>query len=156
MIMRELYVIDTCALISFFDGVFLHAKGYGGSPPLSRRTYNLISEAVFSRGTIVRLSILSVVFVEIYEKWLRSEEFCRMFFCEVYDPLQKSDNVEIRPLDREILEHLLRIGGSLANHDLHDRLILASAMALAAPLITTDIAVTNYVKKTHILPCVLR
>jgi hypothetical protein len=153
--MRELYVIDTCALISFFHVVFVHAKGYEGSPQLSRRVSSLIGEAVFSGWTRVRLSIPSVVFVEIYAKWLCSEEFCRMFFCEVYDPLRSSDNVEIRPTDREVLEYLLQIGGSLADHDLHDRLVLASAMALAAPLITTDAAVADYVNETHVLPCVL-
>lgn len=153
--MSELYVIDTCALISFFHSVFVHADGYQGSPELSPRSSDLIREAVYSTWTRVRLSIPNVVFMEIYEKWLCSEEFCRRFFCEVYEPLKKSDNVEIRPTDREVLVNLLKIHGSLANHDLHDRLVLASAMALSAPLITTDTDVINYVNDTHAIPRVL-
>lgn len=153
--MRKLYVIDTCALISFFDDVFASADGYEGSPKLSRRTTNLIREAIHSVATEVRLSIPTVVFLEIYEKWLRSEEFCRHFFFEVFTPLRSSENIEIHPTDREVLENLLRIQGALRDHDLHDRLILASAMALSAPLITFDMKVIDYVNKEHVVPCVL-
>ena len=79
-----------------------------------------------------------------------------MFFFEVFDPLRKSANVEIRPTDREVLEKLLCIGGQLADHDLHDRLVLASAMALEAPLITTDEDVTAYCNEKHVIPEVFR
>lgn len=150
--MRELYVIDTCAVISFFDDVFVHASGYAGSPRLSNRATGIIDEAVNSGWTQIRLSVPSVVFIEIYEKWLRTEEFCRRFFYDVFEPLRKSANVEIRPTDREVLEKLLCIGGKLADHDLHDRLVLASAMALGAPLITTDAAVTAYVNENTVIP----
>ena len=154
--MRELYVIDTCALIAFFDAAFAGAEGYDGSPVLSPRVVNLISEAIYSSFTKIRLSIPTVVFVEIYEKWLRSEEFCRKFFYDVFVPLQKSENIEIRPTDREVLERLLEIRGELEEHDLHDRLVLASAMALGAPLITTDERVTAYVNEKGVAPGVLR
>ena len=153
--MRKLYVIDTCALISFYDGIFAHAEGYDGSPVLSRQTRNVIAEAINSEYTEVRLSIPTVVFLEIYEKWLRSEEFCRMFFYEVFTPLKKSENIEIRPIDRDVLENLTHIGGSLTNHELPDRLILASAVALCVPLITTDEKIATYVNETGILPCVM-
>ena len=79
-----------------------------------------------------------------------------MFFYKVFDPLRKSANVEIRPTDREVLEKLLYIGGQLADHDLHDRLVLASAMALEAPLITTDEDVTAYCNEKHVIPEVFR
>lgn len=152
MAIRELYVIDTCAIISFFDAVFVHAPGYDGSPHLSCRATGIINEAINSKWTQIRLSIPSVVFIEIYEKWLRTEEFCQRFFYEVFEPLRKSENVEIRPTDREVLEKLLCIGGKLADHDLHDRLVLASAMALEASLITSDNDVTAYCKTQHVVP----
>lgn len=153
--MRELYVIDTCALISFFDEVFRHAPRYVRSPRLSNRAADIIATAVYSGSTQIRLSIPSVVFIEIYEKWLRTEEFCRMFLYEVFAPLKKSANVEIRPTDREVLETLLYIRGTLTDHDLHDRIILASAMALNAPLITTDGRLNEYVKTNPVVPDVL-
>ena len=154
--MRELYVIDTCALIAFFDDVFKHAVGYDGSPALSNQVTKIIAEAINSGGTHIRLSIPSVVFIEIYEKWLITEEFCRMFFFEVFNPLRQSPNVEIRSTDREVLERLLSIGSPLEGHDLHDRLILASAIALESPLITTDEDVTEYIIKSGVVPRALR
>ena len=153
--MRELYVIDTCAIISFYEPVFVGAPGYGGSQPLSIGVGSLISEAIHSDTTKVRLSIPSIVFVEIWQKWLKTEEFCQKFFYEVFVPLEKCENVEIRPTDREVFEHLLLIGGSLERHDIHDRLILATAIALEATLVTTDEVVTAYVEETKLLPAVM-
>ena len=152
--MRELYVIDTCALISFYDEVFKCAVGYDGSPPLSGRASNIIREAVYSGCTGVRLSIPSIVFIEIYEKWLKGEEFCRKFFYDVFEPLRASEFVEIRPTDKEVLEELLVIGGDLTDHDVHDRLVLASAIALGVPLITSDEDVTTYIKENNVVPAV--
>ena len=72
--MRKLYVIDTCCLIAFFDEVFRHTPSYEGSQELSSKTKSIIDQAIFSETTDIRLSIPSIVFVEIYEKWLRAEE----------------------------------------------------------------------------------
>jgi len=151
-IMRNLYVIDTNAVISFFDGVFRYSNKYNKLQPLSNNVMINIKEALFSRETSIRLSIPTVVFIEIYEKWLMSEEFCRRFFYEVFQPITQSPNIEIRPIDREVLENLLEIGGTMEEHDLHDRLILASAMALNAPLITTDRTIIRYIRNTKIVP----
>ncbi len=152
--MRKLYVIDTNAVISFFDNVFRHSSKYSSPETLSSGVMAIIGEALFSGETHIRLSIPTVVFIEIYEKWLISEEFCRRFFYEVFKPITQSQNIEIRPIDRETLEKLLQIGGTLEDHDLHDRLILASAMALEAPLITTDREVIKYIGDNHVVPSV--
>lgn len=153
--MRKLYVIDTNALISFFDSTFQHADNYKGSLELSKYVKTIISEAIFSKSTAVRLSIPTVVFIEIYEKWLRSEEFCRMFYYEVFLPLKQSENIEIRPMDREVLDNLLNIGSPLGDHDLHDRLVLASAMALEASLITIDPKIIEYVRRNRVVKKIL-
>ena len=72
------------------------------------------------------------------------QEFLKKFFYEVFVPLRDSPNVEIRSNDREALENLLNIGFQLDGHDLHDKLVLAAAMALQAPLITTDQKIIDY------------
>lgn len=92
------------------------------------------------------------MFVEIYEKWLKTEEFSRKFYYEIFSLLKQSPNVEVRPIDREVLENLIHIGGNLKNHDLHDKLVLASAIGLESPLITTDNDVINYVSKEKPIP----
>jgi len=150
--MRKLYVIDTDSLIAFYHDVFKDAPDYEGSPELSSKTKRVISQAIISRTTDIRLSIPSVVFIEIYEKWLRTEEFSRKFYYEVFSPLKQSPNVEVRPIDREVLENLIHIGGNLKKHDLHDKLVLSSAISLEAPLITTDGPVIEYVDQWKIIP----
>lgn len=150
--MRKLYVIDTNAVISFFEEVFKFSDSYDGVPSLSNRVKSTINEAIFSVETDIRLSIPTVVFIEIYEKWLSSAEFCRRFYYEVFTPIRLSKNIEIRPMGREVLENLMQIGGTLTSHDLHDRLIVASAMALEAPLITTDAEIVRYIQNNRIVP----
>ena len=54
--------------------------------------------------------------------------------------------MEIKAIEREVLENMC-IGAELANHEVHDKLILASAMMLQCPLITSDEKVIKFVKK---------
>jgi len=58
----------------------------------------------------------------------------------------------VRPIDKEVLENLILIGGNLKKHDLHDKLVLDSAMTLESPLITTDGPVIEYVYKRKVIP----
>ena len=139
------YVIDTNGLISFFAGVFDDAPGFDGSPSISQKTRNTIQKAVSPIEGRVLLSVPSIVFIEIYEKWLRSEEFFRKFFYEVFTPLKQSPNVEIRAIDQEVLENLLTVDGCLAEHDLHDKFVVASAMTLECSIITFDPKIIEFV-----------
>ena len=84
---KKRYVIDTNGLISFFSEVFNDAPDFDGSPSISQKARDAIQEAVFPFEGEVLLSVPSIVFVEIYEKWLRSGEFFRKFFYEVFIPL---------------------------------------------------------------------
>ena len=150
--MRELYVIDTNAIISFFDSVFKQSKKYSRLQPLSKKASSLIQEALISYETTIRLSIPTIVFIEIYEKWLISEEFCMIFYHEVFIPIVNSPNIEIKPIDKEVLENLLYIGDKMQNHDLHDRLVIASAKSLNVPLITSDRAINRFISQSNIVP----
>jgi predicted nucleic acid-binding protein len=153
--MRKLYVIDTCCLIAFFEEIFKYAPNYEGSQELSSKSKSIITQAIYSKTTDIRLSVPSVVFIEIYEKWLRTEEFSRTFFYEVYSVLTQSDNIEIRPIDREILEALIDINGILKDHDVHDKIVLASAIILESFLFTTDKDVIDYVSERKPIPGIL-
>ena len=141
------YVIDTNGLISFFAGVFDDAPGFDGSPSISQKARNAIQEAVYSLDGGVLLSVPSIVFIEIYEKWLRPGEFFRKFFYEVFTPLKQSPNVEIRAIDQEVLENLLTVDGCLAGHDLHDKIVVASAITLECSIITVDPKIIEFVGK---------
>lgn len=139
------YVIDTNGLISFFAEVFGSVPMFNGSPPISQKARNTIQKAVLPFEGGVLLSIPSIVFIEIYEKWLRSGEFLRRFFYEVFTPLKQSPNVEIRAIDQEVLENLLTVDGCLAGHDLHDKIVVASAITLECRIITVDSKIVEYV-----------
>ncbi|PHS11059.1 MAG: hypothetical protein COA78_10435 [Blastopirellula sp.] len=136
--MTDLYVTDTVGLINYFHETFSRSSSISAS---TRRIYD---KAFSTSEGSVRLSIPSVVFVEIHEKWCRTEEFSRKFYYNVFKRVCDSPNIEVKPIDREVLENLLRIRGSLEDHDLHDKLILASAMMLDCPLITCDSEIIKF------------
>ena len=148
--MRQIYVIDTNAVIYYFDQVF------GGRSRLSAKATKIIRSVLCGKEELIRISIPSIVFVEIWRKWLRSEEFARRFYYEVYCACVESPNVEIRTIDRETIENLQLIRGSLSSHEIHDKLILASAMTLACPLISLDDKLAAFVQETGVIPEVIR
>lgn len=117
--MIKLFVSDTNALISYFHKVF-NVKS-----KLSKNARIIFDCALSNSIDNIKLSIPSVVFVEIFEKWFISEEFARKFYYEVYTPIIESPNIEIKPIEQEVLENLLRIRGNLSNHEINDKLILA-------------------------------
>lgn len=144
--MDRLYVIDTVAVVSFFHEIFEVA------PRLSREVEKLVERAFSTTEADIKLSIPSVVFVEIFEKWFKSEEFAERFHYDVFERILQSPNIEIKPIEREVLENLLNIGGNLLDHDVHDKIILASAIMLHCPLITTDKEIIQYVKQNEVIP----
>ena len=145
----KLYVCDTNSVIDYFDDLF------DVESRLSARTRAIFSDALRSRETDVRVSVPGIVFVEIFDKWCRTEEFARKFHYEVYRRMTESPNIEIRPLDREVLECMMNIGGNLADHEMHDKVILASAIALHCVLISSDTGIRACNELTHAIPGVI-
>ena len=147
--MTGLYVLDTTSLISHFSDVFLQPS------VISARAHGLIELALRPGPQKVQLSIPSVVFIEVFDKWLRGEEFAAKFYYEVMTPILASPNIEIKPIEREVLENMMNIGAELSNHEIHDKLILASAMMLQCPLITSDEKMIQFVRKYGVIPDVV-
>ncbi len=144
--MIRLFVSDTNALICYFHEIFQVEQ------KLSNRALTIFKRALSTKDEDTKLSIPSVVFVEIFEKWFLSEEFLKKFYYEVFIPISESPNIEIKPIEKEDLQNLVRIRGSLSNHEINDKLILASAMMLNCPLITIDQKITSYVNESGVLP----
>jgi PIN domain nuclease of toxin-antitoxin system len=147
--MTRLYVCDTNSVIDYFEEVFR------AGCKLSAGAKAIFSDALCRRETDIRISVPAVVFVEIFDKWCRSEEFARKFHYEVYVRLAESPNIEIRPLDREMLECMMDIEGNLASHEMHDKMILASAIVLQCILISSDTEIRAYNEVTHAIPGVI-
>ena len=141
-------VIDTTALISYFGSVFaIDSK-------ISSRGIDLIREAFQEDGNTL-LVIPSIVFVEIFDKWVRDEEFQAKIRSEIFEPVKQSPNIEIRPIDKEVLENFITLVDDDINLENHDRLILASAVVLNAPLITSDRKIRKFVNRHHVIPRVI-
>ena len=141
------YVIDTNGIIAFFTSVFENVITVDESQKLSRQVRSTIREAIYSKESSVLLSVPSIIFIEIYKKWLHSDEFKKKFFCEVFIPLKESPNVEIRAIDQEVLENLIDVDGILSRHDMNDKIVVASAMTLECALITVDRKIIRFVGK---------
>ena len=147
--MIKLFVSDTNALISYFHEVFKVRHNF------SDKAMQIFDCALSTSNDKIKLSIPSVVFIEIFEKWFLTEEFVKKFFYEVFTPLIESPNIEIKPIEKEVLENLINIRGSLANHEINDKIILASAMMLNCPLITNDQSIIDYVNENSVIPSII-
>jgi PIN domain nuclease of toxin-antitoxin system len=137
------YVCDTCCLISYFDSVF---RTLGASTNISPKFRDIIDKTLNHFNSPLRISVPSVVFIEIFDKWLHDEETVKQFYYEVYYRIQESPNFEIKPLDKQVLEILASIEGGLANHDIFDKIVVASAIELDCPVLTIDKKIIRYMK----------
>ena len=152
--MPKLFVVDTMAIISYFSNVF------GQGTRISKRGLSIIGQA-FDFPDEVLLTVPGIVFVEIFDKWFRGvrdqdDEFRAMFRAEVLDRIRNAPNIEIREVDVETLKAFLWLEDPSINLENSDRLILASAAVLRAPLITADPVVIDFVTKHGVIPEVIR
>ncbi len=150
-LVKNRFVVDTTALISYFDFVFEQGS------QISKKGLELIKNAFLTEHKTI-LIIPGVVFVEIFDKWFRNhngQEFRAKFRAEVFEPVRQAPNIEIREVDDEVLEMFLSLQDSDINLENRDRLILASAAVLKAPLITSDGKVIRFVNKHKIIPYVV-
>lgn len=142
------YVIDTNALIFYFSEVFEQ------NSLLSEKIEIIMRRAIDDLDPYTKLFIPSIVFIEIFSKWLLTEEFARKFYYEVFNKLKLSENVFFIEIDVEVIRFMTKIEGNLENHDIHDKLILATAIKLNAPLITSDSEINKYIINTKSIPLV--
>jgi hypothetical protein len=150
---KQRYVIDTTSLISYFSNLF------GRGSRISDRSISLIDKAFRFEDSAI-LVIPSIVFVEIFDKWFRGiqpadQEFKERFKIEVLYRIRLANNIEIRELDKEVLEAFLLLDDPNINLENHDKIILASAIVLNAPLITSDSNVISFIKRYQVIPDVL-
>ncbi|MDR0865671.1 MAG: PIN domain-containing protein [Candidatus Symbiothrix sp.] len=143
----ERYTIDTTAIISYFIKVF-----EGAESQISPKSLDIIGRA-FNDPDII-LYFPSIVFIEIFSKWFRDEEFAQKIKSEVFYPIRSQENFAIEPLDKEVLENFMKITDIEQgwNFDNHDKQVLATAMKYQAPLITSDKKIIRYNKRKHVIP----
>lgn len=145
-IVTDRYVVDTCALISYFKGIFEEDSS------ISEKSIGIIDSAFYSHEII--LIIPSTVFIEIYKKWFGNSEMKAKIISEIYLRIKSKENMQIQPIDKEILENFSLITNieTAYNFDNHDKQILAAAMTMQCPLITSDKRLIRYNEKQHVIP----
>ena len=143
--MSNLYVADTDSMMSYFNEVF------GVPQKLSRRARGIIGQALVTYPSSIKLSIPSIVFVEIFDNRFRDEENANRLRYEFYEAIRSSPNVEVKAIEQEVMENILQIRDELSDHDIHDKIVLASAMMLNCTLITTDGPIIDYIKKHKVV-----
>lgn len=144
----DIYVVDTTAIISFFHDVFEQESA------ISTAALKIM-QAGFSGLNDVKLSIPSIVFVELFEKWHTDEETASRIRYEVFNRVVAAEFIEIRTLDHEILDNFIKLDDKVENLENHDKIVLASAMTLECPLITSDGKIQSYVTKHRVIPRVI-
>lgn len=136
------YVIDTHAVIWYFSKQFDQANCN------SNKINCIIDEILNDPFTTKRLVVPSIVFVEIFDKFCLTADDSRRIFFDCFMPLDDCDNVEIREIDKEVVDSVLAIQGKLASHEINDKLIVAIGLILDGVLITKDPVIQNFAKET--------
>lgn len=147
--MKQRYVIDTTALMSYFSSIFeIQNK-------MSQQALDIISQA-FNHDDVILL-IPSIVFVEIYSKQFINEERSEKIRYEVYEKIKNCDNISIEAIDHEVLESFIKITDidRKYNFDNHDKLIYSTAIKYNAPLLTSDYRLEKYNKKKKMIPQII-
>lgn len=136
-----LYVLDTHAVIWHFPKAFRQTNCN------SRKVNEILCETLTDESSKYRLVVPSIVFVEIFDKFSLNREDSSRVFYECFTPLKDCSRIELRELDFEVLETVSKIGGALENHEIHDKIIVATALTLDASVITKDPKIHEYAEE---------
>lgn len=136
-------MLDTNSIISYFSNIF------NEKCCISDRAISLIERAFNKEGNI-RISIPSICFVEIYNKFCTSEEILANIKYEIFSRIRMCDYFEIRECSDELFEHFIELDDKIENLENHDKLVLSTAIELDASLITSDMKIASYVDKSNL------
>jgi rRNA-processing protein FCF1 len=129
--MSNRYVIDSVGFINYHNDFFSERD------MLSPGVRDIIAKCFNPYIPQYKLIIPSVIFIEVYKKFLRHEERARRFYYEVYQPISESVDIEIKPIEKEVLEIFSSIDAD-STLELHDQIVYSTALQLECPLITND------------------
>ncbi len=74
---------------------------------------------------------------------------------EIVSLIGERPNIEIKPIEKEVLENFIMIKDKRIKIDNHDKIILASSMMLQWPLITSDSDIIKYNKRYKVIPYII-
>lgn len=147
--MSNIFVVDTCGLISFYKNIFNEKS------TISEKSLEIIAKAFNDKS--IQLIFPNIVFIELFRLYFKTDEMAKKIKYEIFIKISEQENMEIRSLDKEILENFIQITDIESGHnfDNHDKQILATAMTMQCPLITSDSRIKRYNYRKHVIPLVL-
>ena len=145
--MEKRYVIDSVAFINYFNQFFEENN------QLSNETRKILDKCFNKRNTYYFLVIPSIVFIEIFRKFLKSEELVRKFYYDIYLSILDNETIEIKPIEKEVLQIFQKLYDFKLEH--HDRLVFATSIQLYSILITRDPDIIKYNKKRNLVPRII-
>ena len=126
--MEEFYVLDTCSFYSYcckYLNIFTDKE-----ISLQENTLNILYNAFHSNN--VKIIIPSVIMIEIFDHYFNSDEFINRFKYDVYYNIlnngREDSKIAIIDIDLEVMENLFDCYTDEISVDLHDKLIIATAL----------------------------
>lgn len=151
--MEEFYVLDTCSFYSYCCKYLNLFTDKDISP--DDNSLKMLHNAF--NASEIKIIIPSVIMVEIFDHYFNDEEFINKFKYEVYYRLFNTDNecnkIAIIDIDTEVLENLFNCYTENVNVDLHDKLILATALKYKeqnTTLFTSDRRIKKIQRLNHL------
>ena len=151
VLIKRRFVVDTVALISYFSYIF------NVPSKISQKGLSYIDIALKDYNSKYLITIPSVVFIEIFDKWFcgnttANKEFRAKLIAEVFNPIKLAPNIEIRELDIEVFKSFLDLKDNNIKIENRDKIVLATAVILDSSLITSDTKIKEYCHKYRVIP----
>lgn len=132
------YIVDTVAIVSAFPDIFQQP------PKVSRHATDIIKKALYSTPDEIILHIPSVVFIEIGRIWGKNKEMAGEIYSRIFSKLKDAENVEIVGIEQEVLEGIVEVDDRVVRLEIHDKIIVATAIMYQYQLITCDTKIIEY------------
>ena len=141
-----MYVLDTCAIISYFRDVFKDDKD------ISKEIRDEISNALLPSKyfqSSVKLIVPAMAFIELRDKWCYSDEEREKIRLEVFSRFSDCENVNICTFEKNIMKRALSLNKYDCSFDNHDKYFIATALEYESPLITSDEKIQKFRKYSN-------
>lgn len=150
--MEKFYILDTCSFYSYccrYLNIFTDKE-----ISMQEDSLKKLNDAFKNKN--IKIVIPSVILIEIFDHYFNNDEFINRFKYEVYSKiLSEEDNnkIAIIDVDTEVLENLFNCYTDDVAVDLHDKLIMATALKYKdknTTLFTSDRRVRKIISKNNL------
>ncbi len=144
------YIVDTVTIVSAYADIFKN------KPKVSKKATHIIIKALYLTPNEIILHIPSVVFIEIGRIWGKNREMAAEIYSRIFSRMKDAENVEIVGIEQEVLECMTEIDDSVERLEIHDKIIVATAMMYQYKIITCDENIIKYAASNSQVPGIIQ